>query len=184
MLVAKHNELMVRFKRTGVSSVLSKVRDLFVIRNNSPFLTKAAIKVLPSIDGLMFSGCLEIINDSTQYMLLDKMGCIRHYSPSLETLVKRKGVMLSTSEIFAKDIVQSNGKIYSRLSAESKHLLEVFHKKNREEFPERSSIKMESNVTYLSIEDVTIGICQIKYARGSHNEEVKKGSRGSNGSGG
>jgi hypothetical protein len=63
---------MIRFKKTGVSNILGKIRELYVVRDNNPYPTRVAIKVMPSIDGLMFSGQLSLIKDEFLYMIIDK----------------------------------------------------------------------------------------------------------------
>lgn len=93
---------MDRFQHTGGYEFHGNLRELFVIRNNSPHAVKAVIKVLPHLDGIVFSGCFELQNESAQHFILDGNGHVSQYSSALRPFIGRDGILPNYKEIRTK----------------------------------------------------------------------------------
>ena len=143
-MVEPHRQRMVNFKRTGVSNLLGTMRNLFAMHKNSPQPIRAVIKVFPSIEGLMFSGCFQLVNDSAQYVLLDNNGNMQEYPDQLESIANRNDVLISAKEIFRGSLGHDdNTKLRTKSSRCSK----------------LKGIKI--SVEYLTIDSTTLGICRL-----------------------
>jgi hypothetical protein len=85
------------------SKYIGKIRELYVVKDNNPYPTKVVIKVMPSIDGLMFSCSPTLIKNDLSYTIMDNKSRIQHYSKPLERHVSKNDMLRSKSELFCDD---------------------------------------------------------------------------------